>query len=166
MGCVIQLRILPSPYANSPGSLGLVALLSMIAVVKLSDTGAYFTGRLIGQRKLAPRLSPGKTWEGFLGGMGLALVGALIMLGPVSAWLDCPVHLGWRWTVASCGYAIVVALAGVIGDLSISLVKRDVGVKDSSSWLPGFGGVLDIIDSILVAAPVALACWIFRLVGP
>ncbi len=64
------------------------------------------------------------------------------------------------------GYCVVISLAGLVGDLAESLLKRDAGVKDSSSWLPGLGGVLDMLDSLLVAAPVAYACWVLNVIGP
>jgi phosphatidate cytidylyltransferase len=112
----------------------MVALVSMIAAVKLCDTGAYFTGRLIGRHKISPRLSPGKTWEGFVGGVVLAIVGALVVLGPLARSLGCnQSQLNGSWWVSSMVYGLLVATAGVVGDLTISLLKRDAGVKDSSN---------------------------------
>jgi phosphatidate cytidylyltransferase len=104
---------------------------------------------------MAPRLSPGKTWEGLAGGVLFAVVGGF------AAW---SLRNGeWHWPSADAAtyvafYSVAVCLAGVLGDLVESLLKRDFGRKDSSDWMPGFGGVLDLIDSPLVAAPVA---WIF-----
>lgn len=150
VGMIVQLRVVGSRAAS------LLPLLSMIAIVKLSDVGQYAVGRTLGRRKLAPRISPGKTWEGAVGGIGLATVvavGALTVVG----------HRGSGWTgahiLAAAGYALSIAVAGLVGDLSESLLKRDAGVKDSSDWLPGFGGVLDLLDSLLVAAPVAYVWW-------
>lgn len=140
VGMLLQLRW------TSPG--GLTALLSLVAVVKLSDIGQYFAGRTWGRHRLAPQLSPGKTWEGFAGGMAMAVVAAVALtpwLGPTT----------WP-RIFSC---LAMAAAGVGGDLAESLLKRDAGVKDSSNWMPGFGGVLDLIDSLLVAGPVAYLCW-------
>ncbi len=143
---------------------GVGALASWVIVVKMGDTGAYVVGRLIGQHKMSPRISPGKTVEGAMGALLFSCVGA----GAVFGWLipyltpgSCDFRLFWGWIV----YGVLVGAAGMLGDLAESLLKRDVGVKDSSTWLPGFGGVLDIVDSLLLSAPVAWACWIFGLVG-
>jgi phosphatidate cytidylyltransferase len=144
---------------------GLFALLSMIAVVKMSDTGAYFVGRLTGRNKLAPRISPGKTWEGVAGGVitaALASWAFFTWVGPAFSLHEAGRGDGAAWVV----YGVLLAVAGLIGDLAESLLKRDAGQKDSSKWLPGMGGVLDILDSLLMASPVAYLCWIFRMVGP
>lgn len=143
---------------------GMVALLSVIVIVKLSDITAYVFGHLVGRRKLAPTLSPGKTVEGAIGGLASACLGAWLMLhlaGPmlVPEWSPA----GPLW--CSIVYGLVVGLAGMIGDLTVSLIKRDARQKDSGTWLPGMGGTLDLVDSLLAAAPVAYACWILGLVG-
>jgi phosphatidate cytidylyltransferase len=144
---------------------GLFALLSMIAVVKMSDTGAYFVGRMIGRHKLAPRISPGKTWEGVAGGIVTAVLTSCLLftwVGPAFSLNDVGRGGGAAWVA----YGVLLAVAGLIGDLAESLLKRDAGRKDSSTWLPGLGGMLDILDSLLLASPVAYLCWILRLVGP
>jgi phosphatidate cytidylyltransferase len=135
-----------------PHAAGVVMLLAMVTVVKLGDTGAYTVGRLVGRHKLAPHLSPGKTIEGAIGGLTFSAFGAWLVL----AWI-------WPRVVGSAPapwsewlpFGILVGAAGMVGDLAESLLKRDAGAKDSSQWLPGFGGVLDILDSLLFAAPVA-----------
>jgi len=143
---------------------GLGGLASWVIVVKMGDTGAYTVGRLIGRHKMAPLISPGKTIEGALGGLAFSCLGAWLTF----RWLvpHCvPESVGpgpwWGWMV----FGVLVGAAGMVGDLAESLLKRDAGLKDSSTWLPGFGGVLDIIDSLLLSAPVAWACWAFGLVG-
>ena len=146
-----------------PGrNMGLVALISMTVVVKFADIGAYTVGRLIGRHKMAPTLSPGKTLEGAAGAMVFACFGAWLSLnvlaGPIAGEALAAVD-AWRWIA----YGLVVGIAGLAGDLAESLIKRDLGRKDSSDWMPGFGGVLDLVDSILFAAPVAYACWQFGL---
>lgn len=126
-------------------------VLGVLAVTKSCDIGAYFAGRSFGRRKLIPWLSPGKTWEGLAGGVAAAT--ALGALGAV--WLrSIPAEpaLAW-WQGASLGAAL--AIAGQAGDLVESLLKRDAGLKDASATLPGFGGALDVLDSPLLAAPVA-----------
>jgi phosphatidate cytidylyltransferase len=148
VGFLVQLRLLGQTD-------GMVALASLIATVKMSDTGQYFVGRAIGRHKLAPRVSPGKTWEGVLGGVLFALIGA-----GLTFWFSQRFDL-----VGVLCYALALAPAGIIGDLAESLLKRDVGVKDSSTWMPGFGGVLDMLDSLLVAAPVAYLFWAMGWVG-
>ena len=136
---------------------GLIALISIIAVVKLSDAGAYFVGRAFGKHKMAPKLSPGKTVEG--------AVGALVV-GSLGGWLALEI-LQWIILGTTGGipihecliYGLILSIAGMIGDLVESLMKRDAAVKDSSKWLPGLGGILDVFDSLLVAAGVAFLCW-------
>lgn len=167
VGFMIGLRILEGPHPTHPARWGLLALLTMVAIVKMSDSGAYITGHAIGRHKMAPKLSPGKTWEGFAGGMVAAVLGALLFLGPIAQWMGCDAQVtGAAWWIGVISFAIVVALAGVVGDLAISLLKRDAGVKDSSTWMPGFGGFLDLLDSILLAAPVAYLLWVAGIVGP
>ena len=163
VGFLVALRLL----GGVDGRGGMVALVSLVAVVKLSDIGQYTAGRLFGRHKLAPAISPGKTWEGAAGGVVGALVGAAL-----TVWLARTL-LGNDASARSAGaivalavYAIVVAAVGVVGDLTASLLKRDAGVKDSSTWLPGYGGVIDLLDSLLLAAPVAYAFWALGVVGP
>jgi len=142
---------------------GLMGLLSLIIVVKMADTGAYTVGRLIGRRKMTPRLSPGKTWEGAAGAVAFAVIGAGISFLLLSPRLDpsASVPAAWRWII----YAIIIAIAGMFGDLAESLLKREAGAKNSSTWMPGLGGVLDVLDSILFAAPGAYACWAYGLLS-
>ena len=120
-------------------------LLFLILLVVAADVGAYFAGRRFGQNKLAPRVSPGKTWEGVLGGF----VAAALMAALGVWWfeLDAPRFL------ALC---LVVVVASIIGDLTESLFKRHAGLKDSGKLLPGHGGLLDRVDSVTAAAPVFL----------
>lgn len=117
----------------------------LILLVVAADVGAYFAGRSFGHNKLAPRVSPGKTWEGVLGGLFAAALMAVI-----GVWwfkVDAPRFL------ALC---IVVVVASIIGDLTESLFKRHAGLKDSGRLLPGHGGLLDRVDSVTAAAPVFL----------
>jgi phosphatidate cytidylyltransferase len=128
---------------------GAWTLLLVVLVTKSCDIGAYFTGRLVGRRKLIFWLSPGKTVEGLMGGVVVA-AGLAMGLTPLfaRAGVEMPV-----WGTAALGVAL--ALTGQLGDLVASLIKRNAGFKDSSKALPGFGGVLDVIDSPLIAAPAA-----------
>ncbi len=126
-------------------------VLGILLITKSCDIGAYFTGRAIGRHKLIPWLSPGKTWEGLGGGVALATA-----LGIAGAWMtqQTAIERGYElWQGAVLGAAL--ALIGQLGDLLASLLKRDAGIKDSSNVLPGFGGVLDVIDSPLLAGPAA-----------
>lgn len=146
---LVQLRWLPDPAAVQRGSL---ALALTIFVPKMGDTGAYFTGRLLGKHKMSPVLSPKKTWEGAAGGMTAAVLTTvgLNRLGPALAG-GLPVEIG---------FGLTVGLAGLLGDLAESLIKRDCQKKDASQIMPGFGGVLDVIDALLFAAPVAYAWFV------
>jgi len=129
-------------------------LLALMAVVWIADTAAYFVGRALGKHKLAPSISPGKTWEGVYGGLIATAVYALVLLffAPESGYtraLSAVAVAGW--VVAILG---LTALS-VVGDLFESLLKRQRGVKDSGKLLPGHGGVLDRIDALLAAMPAA-----------
>jgi phosphatidate cytidylyltransferase len=148
---VVQLRLLGSNL------IGLTALASLIAVVKMGDSGAYTIGRLFGRHKMTPVLSPAKTWEGAAGAVLGAVLGAWLVfrLMPTGTSVAAS-NFRWGWVI----YGVVVGIAGMIGDLAESLIKRDAGRKDSSPWMPGFGGILDVLDSILFAAPIAWILWI------
>jgi phosphatidate cytidylyltransferase len=119
----------------------LLALLAL-AVVWAADVGAYFVGRMIGRVKLAPKVSPGKTWEGVGGGVALAVIVAAL----AAVWLGRPAP-------ALAAVALVTALVSVVGDLTVSMLKRNVGLKDTGSLLPGHGGVMDRIDGLVAAIP-------------
>lgn len=164
LGFLIQLRLLP--VAGDVAAGGMLAMLSMIVVTKATDIGAYTVGRLAGRHKMAPLLSPGKTWEGVVGGLVFGIGGSMLAFGPLADALEVELStMKLPWTVVTIGYALLVGVAGIVGDLAESMLKRDAAVKDSSSWLPGFGGVLDLLDSLLVAAPVAYGCWVSGLIG-
>ena len=162
IGSLVQLRLI-----NAPGELGgwraLFPLLTLIATVKLSDTCQYAIGRIFGRRKLAPRLSPGKTWEGAVGGI---LTATLIAAASIAVIVQGTHGLRLAYFPYVWCYTLTIAVAGLIGDLAESLLKRDAGVKDSSDWLPGFGGVLDLLDSLLFAAPVGYLWWVIGVIGP
>lgn len=135
-------------------------ILAIVTITKSCDTGAYFSGRMFGKHKLIPWLSPKKTWEGLAGGLVLAIAVAVALalwgqaIGQVEYQpgkfhqFSFPI---WKATLAGILFGVV----GHAGDLTASLFKRDAGIKDSSSILPGFGGVLDLLDSPLLVAPVS-----------
>lgn len=114
-----------------------------LALVAIADSGAYFAGRRFGRRRLAPKVSPGKTWEGLAGGVALGIVWGL----GAAPWLPGGI---WLWLVA----CVAGIIAAVFGDLFESALKRARGVKDSGALLPGHGGVLDRLDASLAALPV------------
>jgi phosphatidate cytidylyltransferase len=128
-----------------PGTKG---LLLAIFVPKSCDIGAYFTGRLLGRHRMTPVLSPKKTWEGAAGGLAVAV---LVTIG-LDRLTETPL-LGPWWALV--GFGLSVGAAGMLGDLAESLIKRDCRQKDASQAVPGFGGILDVVDAVLVAAPVA-----------
>ena len=118
-------------------------LLFALVIVWAADVGAYFSGKMFGRVKLAPSISPGKTWEGVFG--GLALVSALTL-----AWAN---YAGMEISVL-LPFSLAVAALSIVGDLTVSMFKRTAGVKDSGKLFPGHGGVLDRIDSVAAAAPL------------
>jgi len=121
-------------------------ILFLLGLVAAADIGAYFSGRQFGRHKLAPAVSPGKSWEGFWGGLASSLLVAVLCW-----WLLWPQSIS---LAALLAIAAVTVLASVLGDLLESMVKRERGVKDSSNLLPGHGGVMDRLDSLSAAAPV------------
>lgn len=135
---------------------GVVALFSILFIIKMSDAGAYFAGKNLGKNKLAPILSPGKTIEGLFGGILAALFAGWFVFAVVQRQLLPTASVNW---LAVFGYSLSICLVGVAGDLCESLIKRDMGCKDSSGWLPGLGGIMDTADSVLLAAPVAYLWW-------
>ncbi len=124
-------------------------VLAMLIVVVASDTGAYASGLTFGKHPMAPRISPKKTWEGFAGA-AIAAIGAGILLALFL--LHLPLWVG-------VVFGAVILATATIGDLGESMIKRDLGIKDMSSWLPGHGGVLDRLDSILPSTVLALAMY-------
>ncbi len=147
--------VLPVAYIGLPlGALAAVravagreAVLLLMAVIVISDSAQYYTGRALGRRSLAPTISPRKTVEGAIGGV---VLGTLAMAAGGRWVFQSPL-----WTLAMLG--AVISLLGIVGDLFESLLKRSAGVKDSAHLIPGHGGVLDRIDSWLFAAPVYYA---------
>jgi phosphatidate cytidylyltransferase len=138
---------------------GAVTLVSCMAIVWLADIGAYFFGRALGRRKLAPRISPGKSWEGVAGGMAVVLIAAVASAALMPP-TDSPVFSNWlSGRIGWAGAALILAaIAGlsVMGDLYESLLKRVAGVKDSGKLLPGHGGILDRIDALIPTMPGCL----------
>lgn len=130
---------------------GMWLVLAVVLIVKMCDTGAFFVGRAIGRTKLIPWVSPGKTWEGLVGGVATSAGVAVALVAIARSFeIDIPLTL---LDAAIAG--VVLGLVGQGGDLIASMLKRDAGRKDASGALPGFGGVLDVLDSLLFAAPVA-----------
>ncbi len=128
-----------------PGQ-GPALALFVVMLMWVADSGAYFVGRSLGRHKLAPRVSPNKTWEGVAGGLAGSLLFALL----------AGVWFGWtgRHMAAFTALAVACAALSIVGDLFISLLKRQQGLKDTGNLFPGHGGLLDRIDSLLAAAPV------------
>lgn len=141
---------------------GINFILSVFCLVWMADIAAYFCGRAFGKKKLAPAISPGKSWEGVWGGMvGVILLGVVwVHVIDVRFGVDSPslfTLLVQRQGIVSLLALVFLAAMSVVGDLFESLVKRAVGAKDSSGLLPGHGGVLDRIDALLPVFPLALA---------
>ncbi len=138
---------------SEPDMWGQIAPLVMfLTCVKSCDIGAYFTGRFLGRHKMIPSISPGKTWEGLIGGVVLAVIAASLFA--------C--FAGIMGYGKSATFGVAVAVSGQLGDLLESMLKRDAGSKDSASLVPEFGGVLDLLDSPLAAAPIAYMIFIWN----
>ncbi|HEY0249031.1 MAG TPA: phosphatidate cytidylyltransferase [Gryllotalpicola sp.] len=139
--------LLTSPTSSPYGTWWMLA---MLIVVVATDTGAYAAGLNFGRHKMAPTISPGKTWEGFAGAALAAILAGILL----SVFM---LHVPWWFGFV---FGVVLLLTATIGDLAESLIKRDIGVKDMSGWLPGHGGVLDRLDSILPSAAAAYALYL------
>jgi phosphatidate cytidylyltransferase len=137
-------------------ALGPLPLIAVMATVWIADIAAYFFGRSLGRHKLAPTISPGKTWEGAIGG-GLAVVVYGFVLSP-----QLPQVISANYFLLFL-FLVIVAAISVVGDLFESLLKRQAGLKDSSSILPGHGGVLDRIDSLTSTLPLVSLIWLTTL---
>jgi phosphatidate cytidylyltransferase len=136
--------LLVLPEAGNPKAGGAGLVLFLVFLTQFNDVAQYVWGKLLGRNKIIPKVSPNKTWEGFLGGVATTtLLSALI-----SGWLT-----PMSWAVAA-GAGLLISIAGFIGDVTISALKRDIGLKDSGSMLPGHGGILDRIDSLTYTAPL------------
>lgn len=140
-------------WLREANTVGAIWLLFALAAIWLMDTGAYFAGRAFGKHKLANYVSPGKTWEGVAGGVVAVLIGA----GLVAYFAGLPTQAPLPIQLAALG---LIALLSVFGDLFESLLKRQVGVKDSGTIFPGHGGMLDRIDSLLIAVPLFWVLWL------
>lgn len=137
------LAVLPLAQPAAAGGVGLLFFVAVL--IQANDVAQYVWGRCLGRHKIVPRVSPGKTWEGFLGGLGTTALLA-VALAP---WLT-PFA-----TPAAFGLGAMLAALGFAGDVTLSAVKRDLGLKDTGTLLPGHGGILDRVDSLVLAAPVA-----------
>jgi phosphatidate cytidylyltransferase len=136
--------LLVLPESKNPGAGGAGLVLFLVFLTQFNDVAQYLWGTLFGSHKIIPKVSPNKTWEGFLG--GIATTTALSVL--LSNWLT-----PFAWPMAAVA-GLLISLAGYVGDVTISALKRDIGLKDSGSMLPGHGGILDRIDSLTYSAPL------------
>lgn len=149
LGCFAAIVVL---FRHSP-----LYLVSVMAIVWVADIGAYFSGKAFGRRKLAPSISPGKSWEGAVGGwlLVLLLAGVSVAYAPLQDTFAPALQARWGWG----GFLLVMTLlvaASVVGDLFESMLKRRAGMKDSSGLLPGHGGILDRIDALVPVLPLAV----------
>jgi phosphatidate cytidylyltransferase len=145
-GCLIGVRMLPDAVTRlSAPHLASKVLTMFFALVMMTDTGAFYVGRSLGRHKLAPKISPGKTVEGAIGGLAAAIITGFLCR--VLFFPEIPI-------THALALGAAIGLVGQIGDLAESMLKRGAGVKDSGNLLPGHGGMLDRIDSILFCAPL------------
>jgi phosphatidate cytidylyltransferase len=150
-GFIIQMRWLEGKFH------GLIPLALLVAASKGADTGAYTMGRIAGRNKLWPAVSPNKTIEGAVGGL-LGGIGFVVIVTAVARYIFHAQTFTWPATI---GFGVVVSTAAQLGDLMESMIKRDCAQKDASDTVPGFGGVLDVLDSLLFAGPVAYGYWVW-----
>ena len=131
-----------------PGVDGHFYLLYFVLITKFSDTGAYAVGSLIGKHKMIPRISPGKTWEGFAGAIAVSTGASLLFVHFFGS------HLAGMNSMHAVILGVILSISAVVGDLIESIFKREAGVKDSGRFFPGIGGILDLLDSLLFNAPI------------
>ena len=152
LGHLAYLLVLPP--LHPAGGVGL--LLYVVLVTQFNDVAQYVSGKSFGKRKIVPQVSPGKTWEGFLGGL-IATALLAVLIAPIITPLG-------RWEALILG--LLLPAVGFIGDVTMSAVKRDLGVKDASSLIPGHGGILDRVDSLMFTAPVFFHFIYYFVYGP
>jgi phosphatidate cytidylyltransferase len=145
---LVQLRFAQADESKAEPRRATAALALAIFVPKCCDIGAYFTGRFLGRHRMAPVLSPNKTWEGAGGGIAAAILASYGIEHGLGGVLP-------EGTVSPLGFGVAIGGLGIIGDLAESFLKRACQRKDASTILPGFGGVLDVVDSVIFAAPAA-----------
>jgi len=156
---VCYIGLLASFLVQLRMAFGIGALASLLMVVKLGDSGAFVIGKILGRHHMAPQLSPKKTIEGAIGAILFGVMGSFLTFYALLPLFGLE---GGHPSLFVCViYGVVLAVVGMIGDLAESLIKRDAQMKDSSQLLPGLGGALDLIDSSLMAAPVAYVFWLF-----
>ena len=155
---ILYLGLLSSFFVSIRLEFGLWPLLMFVFVVKSADIGAYAIGTSFGKHKFSPKISPSKSWEGMAGAVAMAVVVA-ILFAVITAIYDIIIMAWWLAVI----FGLCFAFIGQIGDLVESMMKRDAEQKDSSNKVPGFGGILDIIDSLLVAAPFGYLFFIVSL---
>jgi phosphatidate cytidylyltransferase len=131
-----------------PGVDGHFYLLYFVLITKFSDTGAYAVGSLIGKHKMIPRISPGKTWEGFAGAIAVSTGASLLFVHFFGS------HMAGMNSMHAVILGVILSISAVVGDLIESIFKREAGVKDSGRFFPGIGGILDLLDSLLFNAPI------------
>ena len=141
---------------TGPVPFGYLPLASLVVATKCGDTCAYFAGRAFGRTKLSPLISPGKTTAGAAGAFLGAVAGGWAWLYWGTKYFTSAQPGPWYWLVL---YGLVLGVVGLVGDLAESLLKRDLGAKDSAPLLPGFGGLLDLLDSVIFTGPVAYLLW-------
>jgi phosphatidate cytidylyltransferase len=143
---------------------GYFSLGSLVVAAKFGDTFALFLGKYWGGRKLAEHLSPGKTWVGAWAALLGGCFGSVLWFHWIAPWFN-PEWPRCTWP-AELAFGLAIGIVGLVGDLCESLIKRDLGHKDSAKLLPGFGGLLDVLDSVVYAAPVAYLLWLVLPLGP
>ena len=136
------------PRLPSGETIGQFYVFYLVVVTKLSDMGAYLVGSRIGRHRMLPHISPAKTWEGFFGSFAFAVVCSVTLV------LLMPTQLARLNVIHAVILGVIISIAAMVGDLGESIIKRSTGVKDSGSVLPGIGGMLDLIDSLLFTAPL------------
>jgi phosphatidate cytidylyltransferase len=158
LACIVSLRLLClenfGPEQAGRGHLGMLPLLSLVVVAKAGDIAAYLGGTLLGRHRMTAALSPGKTWEGAVASLVGSSAAAWCVLEQFGSGAFTRPWGGWLV------FGLSVGLAAMVGDLAESLIKRECGAKDSGRSLGGLGGFLDLIDSLLFAAPVAWLLWV------
>jgi phosphatidate cytidylyltransferase len=144
LGHIAYLLVLPAEAQSGSIAIGAGLVMALIVLTELNDVAQYIWGKSFGRHRITPNVSPNKTWEGFLGGVATTSLAAVVVLPLLTP------HSGWL----ALGLGLLIAVAGFFGDLTESAVKRDLGIKDSGSIIPGHGGILDRVDSLIFTAPL------------